>query len=59
MVRDFAIFMIDSYLFPSTESRQSLFKMDFLKIMECCNYILIKPFEMRKKYTEYVLTHKQ
>ena len=59
IVRDFAINMIDTYIFPSSEKRASLFKVDFMKVMENCNYLFIKAPEIRKKYTEYVYTHRQ
>lgn len=42
------------YLFPTTDDRQYLQRGEFLKRMEDCVYLLIKPNEVRKKYTEYV-----
>ena len=59
IIRDFAFSMIDTYVFPSLEQRPSLLKQDFMKIMETCNYVFVKPHEIRKKYTEYVYTHRQ
>lgn len=35
-----------------------MFKGDFMKMMELSNCILLKPVEIRKKYTEYVYTHR-
>lgn len=59
IVRDFAIDLIETFMFPPTEKRASLFKVDFMKVMENCNYLFIKAPEIRKKYTEYVYTHRQ
>jgi hypothetical protein len=58
IIRDFAYSMIDTHIFPPSEKRPSLFMNDFIKIMEQCAFMFIKPHEIRKKYTEYVYTHR-
>jgi hypothetical protein len=42
------------YLFPSTEEKQYLVRADFLKRLDDSAYLLLKPNEIRKKFTEYV-----
>lgn len=58
IIRDFAYSMIDQYIFPQSDKRSSLFKNDFVLIMEQCSNLFIKPHDIRKKYTEYVYTHR-
>jgi len=55
MLREFANQVASVYLFPySADDRQYLMREDFLRRMEDCKFLVIKPHELRKKYTEYV-----
>jgi hypothetical protein len=47
--RDFAIYMIDTYLFNSlTDKSKYLTREDFFEMMKKANNIFIKPNEIRK-----------
>ncbi|CDW88208.1 UNKNOWN [Stylonychia lemnae] len=58
MLREFGNHIASIFLFPSSEDRQYLMRPDFIKKMEESAYLLIKPHEIRKKYTEYVWQNK-
>lgn len=59
MLREFSNHICSLYLFPSTlDDKQYMQRAEFLKRMEDCVYLLIKPNEIRKKYTEYVWQNK-
>lgn len=55
MPKEFAVHLSNSYLFTFDENRSYLSKEQFFDKMEKSNYALIKPHEIRKKYTEFVL----
>ena len=54
MLKEFAIYISNMYLFPSTDDKQYLLRQDFVRKMEECSYALIKPHSIRQKFTEYV-----
>lgn len=54
MLKEFAIHLANQYLFPLSEDKQYLTAQDFMRVMEEEKYILIKPHDIRKKYTEFV-----
>lgn len=54
MLREFASHAASSFLFPASEARQYLVREDFLRRLEDCKHLLVKPHELRKKFTEYV-----
>lgn len=70
MIKEFALHLESTYIFPvtfqSTQQRQPavaggkqyLSRKEFIKVMEQCGYIILKPNEIRKKYTEFVLFNK-
>ena len=58
MLKEFSIHLSDSYLFPSSDDKQYLMRQDFIRKMEEHAYLLIKPHEIRKKYTEFVWQNK-
>jgi hypothetical protein len=54
MLREFAIHIVSMYFFPSSEEKHYLERKDFLKKMEDSQYMIIRPIEIRKRFTEYV-----
>jgi len=71
ILREFAQLTINTYLFPAssglltpdrnprdTFSSERLTRSDFLCKLEDCDYLLLKPNELRKRFTDYVLTNK-
>ena len=61
MLREFALHIEQIYFFPLTSKKVSktvLTRKDFIKRMEDSNFILFRPNEIRKKYTEFVLFNK-
>lgn len=58
MLREFANQVASQYLFPNPEERQYLMREDFMKRLEECKYLLLRPHEVRNKYTEYVWQNK-
>ena len=59
ILREFAVFIESSYLFPDkSQSAQYLTRKEFLKRMEESEYLIIKPNELRKKYTQFVYNNK-
>lgn len=45
-------------LFPMTEDKDYLTRQDFFDKMADCNYVILKPNDLRKKFTEYVYQNK-
>ncbi len=61
MLREFALQMEQLYFFPMTAKKSHktvLNRKDFVKRVEDSNFIIFRPNEMRKKYTEFVLFNK-
>ena len=57
MIREFAILLITTHFFPTTE-KQYLARQEFLLKMEDAYNVILKPNELRKRFTEYVLKNK-
>jgi hypothetical protein len=55
MLREFAVLLITTHLFPSSTEKQYLTRQDFLTRMEESNHLFLKPHELRKRYTEFVI----
>ena len=58
MLHEFALHIINACLFPSMDEKQYLNRTDFQAKLQTCGYLLVKPNELRKKYTEYVLQNR-
>ena len=60
MLREFSNHLSSLYLFPVTltEEKQYLNRQEFLKRIADFQYLLVKPNEVRKKFTEYVWQNK-
>jgi len=59
IVKEFAIFLINTFFFPSLEEKQYLSQTEFVKRMEDSKYAILKPYELRRLYTEYVFQNRQ
>ena len=61
ILKEFAIFLDSTYLFPffhsksNSPSKRMLNKRDFVLRLSDCNNMLIKPNDLRKKFTDFVL----
>lgn len=58
MIREFSVHLVSTFLFPQSDDRQYLMRSDFLKKLDDCAFLLVKPHELRKKYTEFVWQNK-
>jgi len=69
ILREFAVLTINNYMFPLsagllTPDRDShsgidrLSRSDFLCKIADCDYLFLKPNELRKRFTEYVMMNK-
>lgn len=56
---EYAELLIQQYLFPTPDEVKILTLPEFVKRLEACNFLLIDPKELRKKYTQYVYLHRQ
>ncbi len=55
MLKEFANYVCNTYLFTTIKSEKDyLGKPEFMNAMKVHGYILVKPHEIRKKYTEFV-----
>lgn len=56
MMREFAKILSSTYFFTNDDSeKRELSKKQFVNMMRDSQYILLKPNELRKRYTEYVI----
>lgn len=58
MLREFSIMLVNTHFFPSVQEKQYLTRQDFQLKMEESSFILLRPHEIRKKYTEFVMANK-
>ena len=58
ILNGFTNYICNTFLFPIETDREILNEEDFKNIMNRIGYILIKPHEIRKRYTEYAIKNK-
>ena len=58
IIKEFSYYLSNSFLFTSDEDRMALRKIDFQIKIENSNYVLVKPNEIRKLFTEFVINNK-
>jgi len=58
IIKEFSYYLSNSFLFTSDEDRMALRKIDFQIKIENTNYVLVKPNEIRKLFTEFVINNK-
>lgn len=57
ILREFTVNIKNEYLFPPNGEKSILNKKDFMHRAEECKYILVKPIELRKRFTEFVFNN--
>jgi hypothetical protein len=56
MMREFAKILSSTYFFNNESvEKQELSKKQFVNLLRECQYVLLKPNEIRKRYTDYVI----
>lgn len=70
MLKEFALHLESTYIFPVSfqssqrmqtvvsGAKQFLTRKDFLKMMNDSSYIILRPNDLRKRYTEFVMFNK-
>ena len=53
IISEFISEIINSYLFPN-DDKLFLMRADYLLKMEQCNYLFVKPIELRLRFTDFV-----
>lgn len=54
MPREFSLLLISTYFFPIEDDKQEMNKKSFLKKLESCQYLFVRPNDIRKRFTDFV-----